>query len=151
MKPQCCQFHALHLAHFIHRKWPVECRSNAAFHYVYTLDFAPLQAHDVCHTRWERKDFFRDKHLYIIDIGGHISEHSSAMFLRQDSTRGATVTGCTPVISFCCKGFYMYDKQDWNARKNTERLKFQDFNICPNILHVDADTDADGIAIALLH
>ena len=43
------------------------------------------------------------------------------------------------------------------------RLKFQDFNICPNILHVDADanvdadadTDADadagGIAIALLH
>ena len=45
--------------------------------------------------------------------------------------------------------------------KNTERLKFQDFNICPNILHVDADADADtdadadadagGIAIALLH
>ena len=35
----------------------------------------------------------------------------------------------------------------------TERLKFQDFNICPNILHVDADADADagGIAIALLH
>ena len=24
-------------------------------------------------------------------------------------------------------------------QKNTERLKFQDFNICPNILHVDAD------------
>ena len=24
--------------------------------------------------------------------------------------------------------------------KNTERLKFQDFNICPNILHADADT-----------
>ena len=47
--------------------------------------------------------------------------------------------------------------------KNTERLKFQDFNICPNILHADADVDADadadadadtdagGIAIALLH
>ena len=42
--------------------------------------------------------------------------------------------------------------------KNTERLKFQDFNICPNILHADADADADadtdtrGIAIiALLH
>ena len=41
--------------------------------------------------------------------------------------------------------------------KNTERLKFQDFNICPNILHVDADADTDadadagGIAIALLH
>ena len=37
--------------------------------------------------------------------------------------------------------------------KNTERLKFQDFNICPNILHADADadTDAGGIAIALLH
>ena len=29
------------------------------------------------------------------------------------------------------------------------RLKFADFNICPNILHVDAD--AGGIAIALLH
>ena len=24
-------------------------------------------------------------------------------------------------------------------------------NICPNILHVDADADAGGIAIALLH
>ena len=47
--------------------------------------------------------------------------------------------------------------------KNTERLKFQDFNICPNILHADADADADtdadadadadavGKAIALLH
>ena len=42
-----------------------------------------------------------------------------------------------------------------------ERLKFQDFNICPNILHVDANADADayadtdadagGIAIPLLH
>ena len=38
-----------------------------------------------------------------------------------------------------------------NARdKNTERLKFHDFNICPNILHVDTDADA-GIAIAVLH
>ena len=36
-----------------------------------------------------------------------------------------------------------------NARKNTERLKFHDFNICPNILHADADHG--GIAIALLH
>ena len=35
--------------------------------------------------------------------------------------------------------------------KNTERLKFQDFNICPNILHADADADVGGIAIALLH
>ena len=35
--------------------------------------------------------------------------------------------------------------------KNTEKLKFQDFHICPNILHVDANTDAGGIAIALLH
>ena len=36
--------------------------------------------------------------------------------------------------------------------KNTERLNFQDFNICPNILHVDANADArgGGIAIALL-
>ena len=42
-------------------------------------------------------------------------------------------------------------------RKNTERLKFHDFNICPNILLADADDDADadtdtgGIAVALLH
>ena len=38
-------------------------------------------------------------------------------------------------------------------RKNTERLKFLDFSICPNILPVDADTDTDtrGIAIALPH
>ena len=37
--------------------------------------------------------------------------------------------------------------------KNTERLKFQDFNICPNILHADtyADADAGGKVIALLH
>ena len=39
--------------------------------------------------------------------------------------------------------------------KITERLKFQNFNICPNILHADtdanADADAGGIAIALLH
>ena len=37
--------------------------------------------------------------------------------------------------------------------KNTKRLKFHDFNICPNILHADADVNADagGIAIALLH
>ena len=36
-----------------------------------------------------------------------------------------------------------------------ETLKFQHFNICPNILHGDAngDTNADagGVAIALLH
>ena len=38
-----------------------------------------------------------------------------------------------------CKGLYWYDKQNLNARKVTERLKFQDFNICSNILHADAD------------
>ena len=38
-------------------------------------------------------------------------------------------------------------------KKNTERLKFQDFIICPNILYVDVDADAEpgGIAIALLY
>ena len=35
--------------------------------------------------------------------------------------------------------------------KNTERLKFHDFNRCPYIFLADADTDAGGIAIALLH
>ena len=35
--------------------------------------------------------------------------------------------------------------------KNTERLKFQDFNICPNILHVNADADANSIVIGPLH
>ena len=37
--------------------------------------------------------------------------------------------------------------------ENTGRLKFQDFNICPNILHADTDADADAgrIAIALRH
>ena len=34
---------------------------------------------------------------------------------------------------------------------NIEKLKFHDFNICHNILHVDADADAGGIAIALLY
>ena len=38
-------------------------------------------------------------------------------------------------------------------QRETEKLKFQDFNIYPNILYVDADVNADtgGIAIALLH
>ena len=37
--------------------------------------------------------------------------------------------------------------------KKTEILQFYDFNICSNILHADADTDANagGIAKALLH
>ena len=30
--------------------------------------------------------------------------------------------------------------------KNTERLKFHDFNICPNILHADTDgTQMPGV------
>ena len=38
-------------------------------------------------------------------------------------------------------------------QEKIQRLKFHYFNICPNILHADADgdTDARGIAIALLH
>ena len=38
-------------------------------------------------------------------------------------------------------------------KKNPEILKFQDLNIWPNNLHVDADADVDagGLAIALLH
>ena len=38
-------------------------------------------------------------------------------------------------------------------QEKIQRLKFHDINICPNILHADADADADegGIAIALLH
>ena len=32
--------------------------------------------------------------------------------------------------------------------KNTDWLKFQDFNIWPNILHVDADADTDADADA---
>ena len=27
------------------------------------------------------------------------------------NTRGATVIGCVPVVSFCCKGLYLYNKQ----------------------------------------
>ena len=29
-------------------------------------------------------------------------------------------------------------------KKKTERLKFQDFNICPFSLHADADADVDA-------
>ena len=40
-------------------------------------------------------------------------------------------------------------------QKNKDRLKFQDFNICPKILHADADADAEAsngdIVIALLN
>ena len=66
--------------------------------------------------------------------------------MRHCQTRGAKVTGCAPVVSFCCKGLRWYDKQSLKATKNIERLKFQDLNIRPNILHVDADTDAGGIS-----
>ena len=38
-----------------------------------------------------------------------------------------------------------------NTQSNTKRLKFEDLNICPNSLHVDADADTGGIATALLH
>ena len=31
-----------------------------------------------------------------------------------------------------------------NAQRNTERLKFEDFNICPNILYEDAAAAADA-------
>ena len=51
--------------------------------------------------------------------------------------------------NLCFKRLYKYEKQSQNARKNTERLKFQDFNICPNILHVDADVDADARGVAI--
>ena len=43
---------------------------------------------------------------------------------------------------------YQYHKQSENARKNTKRLNFHDLNICPNILHVDADADKVVIAIS---
>ena len=53
-----------------------------------------------------------------------------------------TFSICATVISFCCKGLSYYDNQNDNVKQNTERLKFQDFNICLNILHVDPDADA---------
>ena len=46
------------------------------------------------------------------------------------------------------KTLWIWEK---NKIKMQERLKFQDFNICPTILHADADMDTEGIAIALLH
>ena len=51
--------------------------------------------------------------------------------------------------AFVVRGFISIISKDKMQEKNTERLKFHDFNICPNSLH--ADTDAGGIAIALLH
>ena len=32
-------------------------------------------------------------------------------------------------------------------QKNTERLQFQDFNVCCKILHADANMDAGGIVV----
>ena len=48
-------------------------------------------------------------------------------------TRRATVSGCETTLGFKQKG-----------------LKFQDFKICPNIFHDDADTDSGSIAIVTL-
>ena len=51
--------------------------------------------------------------------------------------------------AFVVKGFIGIISKVKMQEKNTERLKFHDLNICPYILHADAD--ARGIAIALLH
>ena len=68
-------------------------------------------------------------------------------------TRGATVTRFNTVVYFCCKGLNWYDilNKSKLQDKNSKRLKFQDFNMCPNISHMDTDADARGIAIAFLH
>ena len=57
---------------------------------------------------------------------------------------GAIVTGFAPVVDFYCKGLYKYAKVNKvrMQEKNTERLKFQDFKICHNIVHVNADMNA---------
>ena len=67
-------------------------------------------------------------------------------------TRGETVTGCTAGMSFCCKGLISIKKNN-NAREITERLKFEGFYICLNILHFEvyANADTEAIAIAHLH
>ena len=62
---------------------------------------------------------------------------------------------CAPVVSFVVRGFIsMMSKVKMQEKKNTERLKFQDFNICSNFLHADADADADvdagGITILVI-
>ena len=36
-------------------------------------------------------------------------------------------------------------------KNHTKRLKFKECNICPDILHADANMDASSIALALLH
>ena len=51
--------------------------------------------------------------------------------------------------AFVVRGFISMISKVKMQKKNTETLKFLDFNICPNILHADAD--AGVIAIALLH
>ena len=63
------------------------------------------------------------------------------------------VIGCAPVVSFCCRGFISMISKVTMQEKIQKRLKFQDFNICPHILHADGNMDAGagGIAIALLH
>ena len=56
---------------------------------------------------------------------------------------------------FDVKGFIgMISKVKMQIKNKIKRLRIQDFNICPNILHVytDAEVDADArsIAVALL-
>ena len=95
---------------------------NSAYALVSALSFYTILTH------WTRINYCR--------INAHtcILTSQDQYFLWYWNTRGATVTGCAPVVSW----LYQFDKQSSNARKNTERLKFQDFNICPHILHVDA-------------
>ena len=45
-----------------------------------------------------------------------------------------------------------HEGHSWTSTKQrSDRFLWKDFNICPNILHVDADVNAGNIAIALLH
>ena len=64
--------------------------------------------------------------------GGTIESHSSVQDFQ--STRGLLKTGCC---------------NSWT--RITERFKLKKFNNCPNILHVDTDADAGGIAKILLY
>ena len=80
--------------------------------------------------------------------------HINSTCVLIDITRRATVTGCAPVVSFCCKGFISIISKVKMQEKIQRDLNFMTLTFaltfCMRMLR-RTDADAGGIAIALLH
>ena len=74
------------------------------------------------------------KRTHLLNILALISRYEKFPIHSNSKTRVVTVI-------WCANGFISRIKK-LKCKKNTKRVKFQDYNICPNILHVYSDVDA---------